>query len=291
MSPPSSLLLYYHAPFPKKYVRIDSLLLQLEFNTQLSFYSLEVYIKSQKALRPHTIFLTLLMTSFLAICQRFISTQPWLDDNVFRFDHQPAIAAEVQDKIDCLFKGQDPAPLRTFSADLRAAQYARSQPSATQQTALSSAQQLIRNARWSIIEPVLASFNLSSDSSDAEQLAPESLRLVPVASTPGASISVSLLSKHIKTHSPRPIHSRPPPPTRPPTTTAKAKKISEPDKFPPILPPPLPRRNPSQRRTTGVVDLNATPPRATARRDHRRREESARNHIVGDNADVHVCFA
>ena len=52
----------------------------------------------------------------------------------------------------------------------------RSQPSATQQSALSSAQQLVRNARRSIIEPVLASFELSSDSSDGEQLAPESLR-------------------------------------------------------------------------------------------------------------------
>ena len=63
----------------------------------------------------------------------------------------------------------DPTPLRTFAADLRAAHNARSQPSTKQQSALSSAQQLVRNARRKIIEPVLASFELSSDSSDEEQ--------------------------------------------------------------------------------------------------------------------------
>ena len=50
-------------------------------------------------------------------------------------------------------------PLRVFSADLRAAYYARSQPSQTQQSELSSAQQLVRSARRSIIEPILSSFD------------------------------------------------------------------------------------------------------------------------------------
>jgi hypothetical protein len=72
----------------------------------------------------------------------------------------------------------DPTPLRTFAADLRAAHNARSQPSTKQQSALSSAQQLVRTARRTIIEPVLASFELSSDSSDSEQQpAPDSLRI------------------------------------------------------------------------------------------------------------------
>ena len=56
------------------------------------------------------------------------------------------------------------------TADLRAAHYVRSQPPPTQQSALSSAQQLVRNLRRSVIEPVLALFDLSSDSSDGEQL-------------------------------------------------------------------------------------------------------------------------
>jgi hypothetical protein len=64
---------------------------------------------------------------------------------------------------------KDPTPLRTLAADLRATHHARSHPSTKQQSALSSAQQLVRTARRTIIEPVLASFELSSDSSDEEQ--------------------------------------------------------------------------------------------------------------------------
>jgi hypothetical protein len=64
---------------------------------------------------------------------------------------------------------KDPTPLHAFAADLRATQHARSQPSMKQQSALSSTQQLVRTARRTIIEPVLASFELSSDSSDEEQ--------------------------------------------------------------------------------------------------------------------------
>jgi len=67
------------------------------------------------------------------------------------------------------FPAEDPTPLHTFAADLRAVQQARSQPSTKQQSALSSAQQFVRAARRTIIEPVLASFELSSDSSDEEQ--------------------------------------------------------------------------------------------------------------------------
>ena len=48
--------------------------------------------------------------------------------------------------------------------------YARSQPSPTQRSILSPTQQLVQNARRSIIEPVLASFDLSSYSSDGGQL-------------------------------------------------------------------------------------------------------------------------
>ncbi|KAH9162313.1 hypothetical protein EDB89DRAFT_2079840 [Lactarius sanguifluus] len=147
-----------------------------------NFDALEVYIQSQKALlaRTHSDIdrLRLLREQATANPEHFFDTfDEKLNNEVFHFDHQPDIAAEVQDKIDWdIFKGQDPTPLRAFAADLRAAHYARSQPSTTQQTALSSAQQLVRRARRAIIEPVLASFELSSDSSDGEQLAPENLR-------------------------------------------------------------------------------------------------------------------
>ena len=64
--------------------------------------------------------------------------------------------------------------LRTFAVDLHAVHYARSQPSPTRQKALSSDQQLVRNSRQSIIEPTLALCGLSSDSSEEQQLAPDS---------------------------------------------------------------------------------------------------------------------
>ncbi|KAH8990935.1 hypothetical protein EDB86DRAFT_2831045 [Lactarius hatsudake] len=172
----------------------------LSSHSPYSFDALEVYIQSQKALlaRTHSDIdrLRLLREQATANPEHFFDTfDEKLNNNVFHFDHQPDIATEVQDKIDWdIFKGQGALPsfsviilltlrhekillpLRAFAADLRAAHYARSQPSTTQQTALSSAQQLVRRARRSIIEPVLASFELSSDSSDGEQLAPENLR-------------------------------------------------------------------------------------------------------------------
>ena len=74
----------------------------------------------------------------------------------------------------CLWPQKAPTPLRTFAVDLHAVHYGRSQPSPTRKKALSSAQQLVRNARQSIIEPMLSLCGLSSDSSDEEQLAPDS---------------------------------------------------------------------------------------------------------------------
>jgi len=140
---------------------------------------------------------------------------------------------------------------------------------------------------------VLTSLELSSDSSDGEQLTSKSLRParereqlrrihprnkggltlrasgvhirrdigdesadvdiattdgdpLTVVSTPSALISVPLAEPskpaHIKNHSPRPTRARRTPPTRLPTTKAKAKKISKPDKCPPILPPPATKK-------------------------------------------------
>ncbi|KAF8258091.1 hypothetical protein EI94DRAFT_1708314 [Lactarius quietus] len=266
MSPPSSLLLYYHAPFPKKY----NLTLSSASTLSRSICSRKrPFARTQSGIGR----LRLLREKAAAnMDDLFNSFDEKIFDNVIHFDHQPDIAAEVQDKIDWgPFNGQ--------------AQYARSQPSATQQTALSSAQQLVRNARWSIIEPVLASFELSSDSSDAEQLAPESLHPVrerkqlrrihlrntggltlrasgvqihrdigdesadvdiamtdgdplAVASTPGASTSVPsaepFKQTHIKTHSH--VQRIPVGPRR--------LKVSEPDKCPPVLPPPATKEKP-----------------------------------------------
>ncbi|KAI0251525.1 hypothetical protein BJV78DRAFT_1210337 [Lactifluus subvellereus] len=145
--------------------------------------ALEAYIQSQRALLTRTQSdvdrLRRLREQAATNPEEFFDTvDEKLNASIFCLDRQPDIAAEVLDKIDWdLFKGQDPTPLRTFAADLRAAHNARSQPSTRQQSALSSAQQLVRTARRTIIEPVLASFELSSDSSDEEQKsAPDSVR-------------------------------------------------------------------------------------------------------------------
>ena len=54
MSHPFSLLLYHHAPSPKKYVRIHPFLLLLSSHSQYRFDVLDVYIQSQKALLART---------------------------------------------------------------------------------------------------------------------------------------------------------------------------------------------------------------------------------------------
>ncbi|KAI0265298.1 hypothetical protein BC834DRAFT_179762 [Gloeopeniophorella convolvens] len=151
-------------------------------NAQNTIDALEAYIQSQKALLARTQAdidrLRRLREQAATDSEDFFgSLDEKLNDSALRLDERHAIATEVQDKINwSLFKGQDPTPLRTFATDLRAAQYARSQPSATQQTALSEVQQLVRDARRTMIEPVLASFELSSDSSDDEDPVPEEVQ-------------------------------------------------------------------------------------------------------------------
>jgi hypothetical protein len=155
----------------------------MQHSRQHTFQALDAYVQSQKALLARTqsdLVRLRRIRDQAATCPDvfFDSLDERLQDGVFHLDRQPDIAAEIQDRIDWdLFKGQDPTPLRTFAADLRAVQQARSQPSTKQQSALSSAQQLVRAARRTIIEPVLASFELSSDSSDEEpQPAPDNHR-------------------------------------------------------------------------------------------------------------------
>ena len=142
----------------------------------------------------------------------------------------------------------------------------------------------MRNARRSMIEPVLASFDLSSDSSDGEQLsmAPDPAREkeqlrrirlrnkggltlrasgvhvrrdigdesadVDIATTDGASVSLPSAesSQPARSRSPRPATRtrRPPPTARTHATTAKAKIRSEPDKCALMLPPVAKKEKP-----------------------------------------------
>ncbi|KAI0274503.1 hypothetical protein BGY98DRAFT_993200 [Russula aff. rugulosa BPL654] len=217
---------------------------------QNTFHALDTYIQSQKALLART-------QSDLDRLRRirdqatthpetvFHSFDEKLNDIVFPLDRQPDIAAEVQDKIDWdLFRCQDPTPLHALAADLRATHHARSQPSMKQQSALSSAQQLVRTARRTIIEPVLASFELSSDSSDEEQEpAPREIRRIHLHKS-GLTVRASAQDVDIATDGeplvPTPssmITSLPPPhsPTEPMAISVPSMRSSRPRR-------PLPAR-------------------------------------------------
>ena len=144
-----------------------------------------------------------------------------------------------------------------------------------------------------MIEPLLASFDLSSDSSDGEQLSmvpgptrekeqlPRNngeltLRAhtpgqgdestdVDIATTDGASVSLPPAESSQRAHSPRPAtRSQCPPPTRAPATTAKARI----DKcVAPMAPPAIRKEKPKSGVQTGVVCFRAAHPRVTAFRN------------------------
>ncbi|KAA1474616.1 hypothetical protein DENSPDRAFT_824632 [Dentipellis sp. KUC8613] len=92
--------------------------------------------------------------------------------------HKPsAIAAEIHQDIDwTLFKAHDPSSMRTLATSLRTTHQERNQPSAKQRSPLSPLQQFVKDARRTILDPILSTFVLSDDSSDEEELSPEELK-------------------------------------------------------------------------------------------------------------------
>ncbi|TFY59931.1 hypothetical protein EVG20_g7609 [Dentipellis fragilis] len=92
--------------------------------------------------------------------------------------HKPsAIAAEVHQDIDwSLFKAHDPSSMRMLATNLRTTQQERNQPSTKQRSPLSHLQQFVKDARRTILDPILSTFVLSDDSSDEEELSPEELK-------------------------------------------------------------------------------------------------------------------
>lgn len=71
---------------------------------------------------------------------------------------------------------QDPAPLQKFTLDAQQALVTRNQPHPTQKSALSDLQKLVKNARRTIIDPVLAAFAQMSDLEDESEIDEEELR-------------------------------------------------------------------------------------------------------------------
>lgn len=148
-------------------------------------------------------------------------------------------------------------PLRVFSADLRAAYYARSQPSQTQQSELSSAQQLVRSARRSIIEPILSSFDRWRVTDARTPREKEQLRRRMRSETMAGGPYASRV-----THSPRP--GRPTQSQRlPPTCTPASTTEAEPDKSAAPYASPDCKEVQVSDVHTGVVCLGAAPHRAS----------------------------
>ncbi|KAF8259644.1 hypothetical protein EI94DRAFT_1750964 [Lactarius quietus] len=263
----------------------------------------------------------------------FDSFDEKLDESVFHFDHQPDIAAEAQEKIDGT-PSKDTLRHEKIPPPSHRCRRSPCSPICAIATISDSANRvvvstaLVRNTRRSIIEPVLASFELSSDSSDEEQLAPESLRPAREReqlrriylrnkgglalrtsgvhicrdigdesadgdpSTPGAMISVPSAEPskqtRIKNHS-RPTRARQPPLTRPQQPRRKPSKSLSPTNARPCYRHPLPsRRSPSRRRTGRRGRSHLL---AIARRDSRRREEPVRDPVYRAKiAYIHFFF-
>ena len=147
-----------------------------------------------------------------------------------------------------------------------------------------------------MIEPLLASFDLSSDSSDGEQLSmvpgptrekeqlprnngeltlrasgvhirqDKAMRAqMSISQQPTVPLSLSRQQSHQRAHSLRPAtRSQCPPPTRAPATTAKARI----DKcVAPMAPPAIRKEKPKSGVQTGVVCFRAAHPRVTAFRN------------------------
>ncbi|KAF7762090.1 hypothetical protein Agabi119p4_8683 [Agaricus bisporus var. burnettii] len=90
-----------------------------------------------------------------------------LDDPAFRLSSLPDWQLTIPKGVDwTVFEGLDPAPLQKFTLDAQQALVARNQPHTTQKSPLSDLQKLVKNARRTIIDPVLAAFAQMSDLED-----------------------------------------------------------------------------------------------------------------------------
>ncbi|OCH94651.1 hypothetical protein OBBRIDRAFT_789126 [Obba rivulosa] len=91
--------------------------------------------------------------------------------------NQDDLVAPIPKDLDwSVFRGCDPERLKDLAANARAGYARRNEPSKVQQSELSELQRLVRDARTTIVEPVLSSFHLPPDlifSDDDEPEAPD----------------------------------------------------------------------------------------------------------------------
>ncbi|KAI0316885.1 hypothetical protein OF83DRAFT_1124445 [Amylostereum chailletii] len=144
---------------------------------QQTLEALEIFIQSQRSLLSRTqsdIARLKDLRRDANHSENFFST---LDDRLdFRIDDGDVVA-EVHRTVDwSLFKCQDPTALRAFTSQLAATHQSRSVPSTNQRSPLSPLQQLVKDARRNILDPVLAAYADMSEPSDDEELTPEEQR-------------------------------------------------------------------------------------------------------------------
>ncbi|TFK68165.1 hypothetical protein BDN72DRAFT_871067 [Pluteus cervinus] len=145
---------------------------------------LEAFIQSQKALLARTCSdVERLRRLRDSVVDDPKSTLPQLLE-----DKSPAPFADLGNPSDCvleipetlnwsLFNFHDPDPLHRIASTARAAASCRDQPSTKQQSELSDLQKFVKEARRTILDPVLSQYACqSSDTEEEMQLSPEELQ-------------------------------------------------------------------------------------------------------------------
>ncbi|KAJ3565992.1 hypothetical protein NP233_g7282 [Leucocoprinus birnbaumii] len=134
--------------------------------------ALEAFIQSQKALLDTTYSdierLKAARAAAIADPKTFVDNlHTNLDAPSFRLSALPDWQVVIPKGIDwSVFEGHDPAPLQKFTLDAQQSYVSRNQPHSTQKSPLSDLQKLVKTARRSIIDPVLAAFSHMSDLED-----------------------------------------------------------------------------------------------------------------------------
>ncbi|KAF5350587.1 hypothetical protein D9756_008596 [Leucocoprinus leucothites] len=137
--------------------------------------ALEAFIQNQKTLLDTTFSdierLKAARAAAIADPKTFVDNlHTNLDAPAFRLSALPDWQVVIPKGIDwAVFEGHDPAPLQKFTLDAQQSYVSRNEPHSTQKSPLSDLQKLVKTARRSIIDPVLAAFSHMSDVEDESE--------------------------------------------------------------------------------------------------------------------------
>ncbi|RDB17382.1 hypothetical protein Hypma_001852 [Hypsizygus marmoreus] len=146
--------------------------------------ALEAFIQAQRALLTRTqsdiTRLEKLRKDAVAQPADFVSNfAQELNDSAFRLSDQYDAQLSLPRTIDwSVYDAHDPKPLQTLAGDVRRKYAQRRQPRLYQHSELSDLQKLVKNARRTIVDPVLALFEYMSEPEDEpeEKIDPEEAR-------------------------------------------------------------------------------------------------------------------